>query len=50
MLGQTIVAVEVDGHVKNLPLVVTKGSGPPLLGRNWLDEICLNWGRNLYSK
>ena len=45
VLGQTMVSVEVDGQVKNLPLVVTKGSGPPLLGRNWLSEISLNWGR-----
>ena len=33
VLGQTMVAVEVDGQVKNLPLVITKVSGPPLLGR-----------------
>ena len=45
VLGQTMVSVEVDGQIKNLPLVVTKGSGPPLLGRNWLSEISLNWGR-----
>ncbi|KAL5517983.1 hypothetical protein EMCRGX_G003642 [Ephydatia muelleri] len=45
VLGQTMVSVEVDGQIKNLPLVVTKGSRPPLLGRNWLSEISLNWGR-----
>ena len=40
-----MVSVEVDGQIKNLPLVITKGSGPPLLGRNWLSEISLNWVR-----
>ena len=45
VMGQTMVSVEVDGQIKNLPLVVTKGSGPPLLGRNWLSEISLNSGR-----
>ena len=26
-----------------LPLVVVKGSKVPLLGRNWLEHIKLNW-------
>ncbi len=24
-------------------LIIVQGSGPTLLGRNWLTEICLNW-------
>ena len=26
-----------------LPLIVVDGDGPPLLGRNWLKEVELNW-------
>ena len=26
-----------------LPLVVIKGNGPSLFGRNWLEKIKLNW-------
>ena len=28
---------------KFLPLIVVKGNGPSLLGRNWLEELQLNW-------
>ena len=31
---------------KSLPLVVVKGDGPSLLGRNWLQHFVLDWGRN----
>ncbi|CAH3040403.1 unnamed protein product [Pocillopora meandrina] len=26
-----------------LPLIVVDGEGPPLLGRNWLEQLKLNW-------
>ena len=26
-----------------LPLVIVKGEGPTLFGRNWLTEIVLDW-------
>ncbi|KAL9978763.1 hypothetical protein ACROYT_G016318 [Oculina patagonica] len=26
-----------------LPLIVVDGDGPPLLGRNWLEQLKLNW-------
>lgn len=29
--------------VERLPLVVVKGGGPPLFGRNWLGRIQLDW-------
>ena len=29
---------------KSLPLIVIDGSGPMLLGRNWLEHIRLDWG------
>ena len=30
-------------EVKRLPLIVVKGDGPPLLGRNWLQHVHLDW-------
>ena len=30
-----------------LPLIVVDGDGPPLLGRNWLEQLKLNW-RNIF--
>ena len=32
-----------EGQQAQLPLVVVKGNGPTLLGRNWLKAIRLNW-------
>ena len=43
VLGETMVTVETNGQKKVLPLVVVKGKGPPLLGRNWLAEVVLDW-------
>ena len=33
-----------DQTSKSLPLVVVRGQGPPLLGRNWLQHFILDWG------
>ena len=39
--------IEVDvchrDQQKRLTLIVTEGNGPSLLGRNWLNELRLNW-------
>ena len=43
MLGQLQVEVSVHGKEANLPLIVVEGSGTPLFGRNWLEQINLNW-------
>ena len=43
ILGMCQVHVTVGGVTKQLPLVVCKGSGLSLLGRNWLEELKLNW-------
>ena len=32
-----------NGQVADLPLVVTKGTGPSLLRRNWLAALKLDW-------
>ena len=34
-----------EGQTVVLPLVVVKGEGPTLLGRNWLTKIHLNRGQ-----
>ena len=43
VIGSVVVNVEYEGQHAELPLVVVKGSGPTLLGRNWLKAIMLNW-------
>ena len=42
MCGSTIVQVTHNGHTTSLPLVVTEGNGPTLLGRNWLEALRLD--------
>ena len=41
--GQINVAVSYQEQTGVLPLVVVDGDGPPLLGRNWLNKIKLDW-------
>ena len=41
--GITEVVVEYNNQVNRLPVLVLKGNGPNLIGRNWLQNICLNW-------
>ena len=43
VLGSTEVTVEHNQQVATLPLIVTKGTGPCLLGRNWLAKLRLDW-------
>lgn len=43
VLGETDVNVCHNGQQVTLPLVVVKGAGPSLLGRNWLDVLRLDW-------
>ena len=43
VLGQTKVPVEYKSQKAELPLLVVGGSGPALLGRNWLETIQLDW-------
>ena len=42
-LGSCSVKVTVYGNTVTLPLVVVKGDGISLLGRNWLEGIKLDW-------
>ena len=43
VLGELLVNVKYRGQEKQLPLVVLKGDGPNLFGRNWLEELRLDW-------
>ena len=49
VVGSTEVQVAYEGQIAKLPLVVVKGEGPTLLGRNWLDKIRLNWSKIHYA-
>lgn len=39
ILGKVMVQVHYKGSNKNLPLIIAKGHGPSLLGRNWFDDL-----------
>ena len=41
--GETQVCVTYKKQQYHLPLVIVEGNGPPLFGRNWLQQITLDW-------
>ena len=43
VLGTLSVNVKYKDQVYREPLLVVKGDGPDLFGRNWLDHIRLDW-------
>ena len=43
VLGNIDVKVEYGEQRVTVPLLVVKGGGPSLFGRNWLEKIKLNW-------
>ena len=43
VLGSYHVNVVHNSQMMELPLLVVKGAGPCLLGRNWLEKIQLDW-------
>ena len=45
MLGQVDVTVTYESQVISLPLVIIRGSGVTLFGRNWLEHIQLDWSK-----
>ena len=49
VVGTRDVQVMYEGQRAKLPLVVVKGNGPTLLGRNWLGSIRLDWGKIHYT-
>ena len=43
--GRAEVQVDYNDQTLQLPIIVVEGSGPTLLGRNWLHELRLDWPR-----
>ena len=43
VLGSCLVTVKYEDHERKLSVLVVKGQGPCLLGRNWMSELKLNW-------
>ena len=41
----TSVEVDYEGQSKKLPLVLTPGDTPTLLGRKWLKQVQINWNK-----
>ena len=41
--GEVHLPVVYEQQELVLPLIVVDGDGPPLLGRNWLEQLKLNW-------
>lgn len=48
VVGSTEVQVCYERQKVTLPLIIVKGEGPTLLGRNWLKAIKLNWPKICY--
>ena len=48
VLGEAVVDVRYGSNEWWLPVIVTKGSGPNLLGRDWLSHIQLDW-KNVFA-
>ena len=44
VVGSITVTVCYNTQVIELPLLIVKGEGPSLFGRNWLSQIKLDWG------
>ena len=42
-MGCCSVNVEYNGQSAEMPLLIVEGSGPSLMGRDWLSQIQLNW-------
>ena len=43
VVGKAEVTISYKKQVAKVPLVVVKGEGPSLFGRNWLEQIRLDW-------
>ena len=43
VIGSISVQVSYEDQLEELPLLVVRGTGASLLGRNWLQKIRLNW-------
>ena len=50
VVGSACVNVVYEDQRAQLPLIVVKGDGPTLLGRNWLKKLILNWSQLHYTR
>ena len=48
LVGMAMVRVRCGKQEEDFKLFVVEGSGPSLLGRDWLSKIQLNW-KDIYS-
>ena len=48
-LGQVNVQVKYHGQKEQLPLLVVRGNGPSLLGKDWMTKIRLDWGQLIHK-
>ena len=48
VLESVLVPVEYSGQTLHLPLIVTQVEGSPLLGRDWLVALRLDW-KTIYT-
>ena len=49
VVGGVWVWVDYEGQTERLPLIIVKGNGPTLLGRDWMGGIHLNWHKIHYT-
>ena len=49
ILGQVNVQVKYQGQEEQLPLLVVRGNGPSLLGKDWMTKIRLDWGQLVHK-
>ena len=49
VVGSVDVCVSYKGQKITLPLVIVRGVGPSLLGRNWLQNMQFNWQEIFWS-
>ena len=49
ILGSTTVAAKYQGQTAKLPLLIIKGAGPSLLGKDWFSSIRLPWQHLLHK-
>ncbi len=49
VVGSVDVSVNYKGKSITLPLVIVRGVGPSLLGRNWLQNVQFDWQEIFWS-
>ena len=50
VIGELEVEVKYESQTKHLSLLVVPGSGPSLIGRDWMSHITFNWAEVKYTR